>query len=187
METHTMTDTHSNPPRRMPPRREQPHQAAHLICTKEFVATPRTWPTRGLSMDLDQFELQVFGAVRQSLDLNWSTLKALPPMSIDADLDSRSVRRPRRTWTGASLHHVLRLADVERAAIRVTLYSEGGYYTRFALHELLRKGGVLAYEVDGRPLTRSEGGPVRLVMPRLDPWRCSKWVRGISVEDDLEF
>ncbi|MEM1178098.1 MAG: molybdopterin-dependent oxidoreductase [Acidobacteriota bacterium] len=188
MEVLRMSDTYSNPRRHLV-RREAPHQSARRIraANAPEVATPRTWPDRGLNINLDDFEVSVFGAVRQPLALDWDTITSLPTASVKADLDTRSIHRPRRTWHGASLHYVLRQADVEPSAIRVTLFSDGGYFTRYGLHELIREGGVLAYEVDGEPLTRSDGGPLRLVLPRTDPWRCAKWVRGLAVEDESDF
>ena len=187
METHIMTDTHRSLTRRLMPRRGLSRTAAIFKADEPKPVTSRTWPAREYGLNPDPFELRVFGAVRRTLELDESTLKSLPSTSLEADLDSRSIRQPKRVWTGASLLHLLRMTDMEPEAMRVTLFSEGGYYTRFALHELLRKNGVLAYEVDGRPLTRSEGGPVRLVLPRIDPWRCSKWVRAIQLEEVATF
>lgn len=186
MEAIRMTDTYSNPLRRHLVRREAPHQSARRARAAKApdVASPRTWPARGLKISLDDFELSLFGAVKKTLNFDWSALTSLPAQTVKANLDSRSIHRPRRTWLGASVQYLLRSANVDPGAIRVTIYSEGGYFTRYGLHELIREGGVLAYQVDGQPLSRSDGGPVRLVLPRLDPWRCAKWVRGIAIEDE---
>ncbi|MEM8995866.1 MAG: molybdopterin-dependent oxidoreductase [Acidobacteriota bacterium] len=188
MEIQRMSDTYSNPRRHLL-RREAPHRTHQSIPAADIpdVVSPRTWPDRGLNINLDDFELSVFGAVRKPLALDWKTLTELPTQSVKADLDSRSIHRPRRIWHGASLQYLLREADVEPGAIRVTLFSDGGYFTRYGLHELIRDGGVLAYEVDGQSLSRSDGGPLRLVLPRADPWRCAKWVRGLAVEDESAF
>ncbi|MEO1084610.1 MAG: molybdopterin-dependent oxidoreductase [Acidobacteriota bacterium] len=189
MEIQRMSDTYSNPRRHLL-RREAPHQTSQKgvrAANVHDAVSPRTWPDRGTNINLDDFELSVFGAVRKPLALDWKAITELPTQSVKADLDARSIHRPRRTWHGASLQYLLREANVEPSAIRVTLFSDGGYFTRYGLHELIRDGGVLAYEVDGQPLSRSDGGPLRLVLPRVDPWRCAKWVRGLAVEDESAF
>ncbi|MEM6792346.1 MAG: molybdopterin-dependent oxidoreductase [Acidobacteriota bacterium] len=143
----------------------------------------RPWPVRGLSLDLDDFALRVFGAVEKELVIDWPNLtRRTPTRSVQADLDATTVRAQTRQWTGAPLEGLLEEAGISPTASCVTAYSEGGYYTHLRLYDLLDGNPILAYEVDGRPLTRSDGGPVRLVLPRLAPWRSAKWVRGLEIE-----
>ena len=40
---------------------------------------------------------------------------------------------------------------------------------------------LLAYDMDGRPLTRAHGSPARLVMPAMYGYKGVKWVNRIVV------
>ena len=40
---------------------------------------------------------------------------------------------------------------------------------------------MLAYEMDGEPLTRAHGAPVRLVIPEMYGYKGVKWVEQITL------
>jgi DMSO/TMAO reductase YedYZ molybdopterin-dependent catalytic subunit len=44
---------------------------------------------------------------------------------------------------------------------------------------------ILAFELNGRPLTPARGGPVRLVVPEMWAYKCMKWV--VSVDATTDF
>jgi DMSO/TMAO reductase YedYZ molybdopterin-dependent catalytic subunit len=44
---------------------------------------------------------------------------------------------------------------------------------------------MLATHMEGRPLSRQHGGPVRLVMPRMYGYKSVKWVRRLEFRSDL--
>jgi DMSO/TMAO reductase YedYZ molybdopterin-dependent catalytic subunit len=57
----------------------------------------------------------------------------------------------------------------------------------FTLEELKSAGAFLATEMNGQPLTRDHGAPVRLVVPGWYGCTCIKWVNAIAfVDDDAE-
>ena len=41
----------------------------------------------------------------------------------------------------------------------------------------------MAWEADGKPLTRDHGGPVRLLVPHLYFWKSAKWVTRLTLLD----
>ncbi len=45
-----------------------------------------------------------------------------------------------------------------------------------SLHDVM-----LAYEMDGKPLPREHGAPVRLVIPDMYGYKNVKWLNGINV------
>ncbi len=45
---------------------------------------------------------------------------------------------------------------------------------------------MLAYEMDGKPLRREHGAPVRLVIPEMYGYKNVKWVERIVVADRVE-
>jgi DMSO/TMAO reductase YedYZ molybdopterin-dependent catalytic subunit len=57
----------------------------------------------------------------------------------------------------------------------------------FTLEELKTTKAFLATEMNGRPLTRDHGAPVRLVVPGWYGCTCIKWVNAITfIDDDAE-
>ena len=43
---------------------------------------------------------------------------------------------------------------------------------------------MLAYEMDGKPLSRAHGAPVRLVIPEMYGYKNVKWLNGINLVPD---
>jgi hypothetical protein len=54
----------------------------------------------------------------------------------------------------------------------------------FTAQELKEAGAFLATELNGQPLTRDHGAPVRLVVPGWYGCTCIKWVDGITFVDE---
>jgi len=40
---------------------------------------------------------------------------------------------------------------------------------------------MLVHEVEGAPLTREHGGPVRMVTPQLYAWKGAKWINRLEL------
>jgi DMSO/TMAO reductase YedYZ molybdopterin-dependent catalytic subunit len=54
----------------------------------------------------------------------------------------------------------------------------------FAFHELNAAGAFLATKLNGKPLSRDHGAPVRLLVPGWYGCTCIKWVDRITLVDD---
>ena len=54
--------------------------------------------------------------------------------------------------------------------------------TRAALPlvEALKDDVLIAFEVDGQPLSREHGGPARMITPQLYAWKGAKWISKIE-------
>jgi DMSO/TMAO reductase YedYZ molybdopterin-dependent catalytic subunit len=118
-----------------------------------------------------------FGEVRR---WTWPTIRGLPSEHIVVDLHSVhgwSVVATR--WTGVPIRHLFE--DVVTAAGYALIDSYGGYTTNLPLEDLLEMPTWLAFEFDGHALTPEQGGPARLLVPHLYPWKSVRWVRGITL------
>jgi len=49
------------------------------------------------------------------------------------------------------------------------------------LEQALRPDALLAYEMDGRPLSRPHGAPARVVVPAMYGYKNVKWVERIEL------
>lgn len=96
-------------------------------------------------------------------------------------------------FTGTPLWEVLREADVARGAVEcVFTGADGGvvpergtirFQRSLPLIEAMADGPMLAWEMNGQPLTADHGFPLRLVVPDYYAVASVKWLVGIEVID----
>ena len=87
-------------------------------------------------------------------------------------------------WRGVRLATVVALAEPSDAAEFVVCHSYDGYTTNLPLSEALKDDVLLVHGVDGAPLPREHGGPVRVIAPQLYAWKGAKWLRRIELRHD---
>ena len=64
--------------------------------------------------------------------------------------------------------------------------AERPYVDTLTLAQAGLADAMLAYEMDGEPLRREHGAPVRVVIPEMYGYKNVKWVERIVVGDQLE-
>ncbi len=91
-------------------------------------------------------------------------------------------------FTGLPFAEVLRRARPRSTAKRIRFHGDDGFTTSLKLSHFEDRGGrpsLLAYAVNGEPLTHERGGPVRLVMPDRYGFKNIKWPRrAVFTSDD---
>jgi DMSO/TMAO reductase YedYZ molybdopterin-dependent catalytic subunit len=98
-------------------------------------------------------------------------------------------------WTGAPLSEILEHAKAKPEATRVLISGFDRYTTKsinsvpgaswiFTPDELKSARAFLATGINGDPLPRDHGAPVRLVVPGWYGCACIKWVNEITLVDD---
>lgn len=155
------------------------------------------------------WRLTVGGEVAAPRTLRLSDLNALPQTSVWAALvcsgNKRSLFEPpaegtpwrsgaagNAEWGGVRLHDLLRQAGPRPEAVEVLctgadrgVHKETGEEVPFArslpLEAALDGGALLALTLNGQPLPREHGGPVRLVVPRWYGMASVKWVTRIDL------
>ncbi len=144
------------------------------------------WPVLDLGVHPDverqRWRLAVDGAVETPLLLSWAELLALPQENLEADfhcVTGWSVLDLR--WRGPRLETVLALARPRQDATHLTAHAPDGYSTNLPLEEALKDDVLLAHELEGKPLPRERGGPVRMVTPQLWAWKGAKWVNRLEL------
>ena len=83
-------------------------------------------------------------------------------------------------WEGVSALVLTELVKILPEARFALVHSADGYSTNLRLEDLFQEDVLLATHLDGKPLPREYGGPVRLVVPRLYFWKSAKWVTGVE-------
>jgi len=146
----------------------------------------KDWPVLDLGQQpdigRDRWQLDVFGAVEMPLVLTFEALKRFPSTSETSDIHCvTSWSRFDNRWDGVSTRDLLAAVEPRPEARFVLLSSYDGYTTNVTLEDFAAPDALIATSWDGKPLTRSHGGPVRLVIPKLYFWKSAKWLKSIEV------
>jgi DMSO/TMAO reductase YedYZ molybdopterin-dependent catalytic subunit len=132
---------------------------------------PRTW------------RLRIDGLVSSPRELRYDELLRLPRAEQVSDfhcVTGWSVQDVH--WAGVRFDDLLALARPRREARALRFVSaETPYEDSLTLDQVLRPDALLAYEMDGRPLSRAHGAPVRIVLPAMYGYKNVKWVERIEL------
>lgn len=126
------------------------------------------------------FHLKVGGLVERPRTFDFRALQKLGEVRLSADVHcvtGWSVLGAR--WTGVRLSDVAKAVGVQPGAHHVIFEAAHRYTSNVVLREALKDNTLLAYALDGRPLPRAHGAPVRAVIPDLYFWKSAKWITGI--------
>lgn len=155
---------------------------------------PGKWPVLDLGgqpdVSIERWHLRVDGACRRPVVLKWDDFLALEHVDDVSDFhcvtgwSKLDVR-----WTGVRLADVLALAEPETDAGFLMCHGFDGYTTNLSLTEALKEDVLLVHQVEGQPLPREHGGPVRVITPQLWAWKGAKWIRRLEIlrEDQKGF
>ena len=135
------------------------------------------------TFDRAAWNLTVGGLVDQRLSLNYDELLSLPRVEQVSDfhcVTGWSVSKVH--WAGVRLAHVLDPTGPSPSAGAIAfLSSDGAYVDMLTRQQAALPDVMLAYEMNGRPLTQNHGAPLRLVVPEMYGYKGVKWVNGIAV------
>ncbi len=129
------------------------------------------------------FRLRVHGQVKKSLELSFEDLRKLPEVEQTSDVHCVT------GWSvlGAVFHGVrvstlANLAGVKDTARHVIFEAAHGYTANLPLDEATASDVLVTYRLDGRPLAKKHGAPVRGLVPNSYFWKSAKWLTGIRFE-----
>ena len=146
--------------------------------------------------------VRISGLVRRPLELDVRALRQFPEVTLTAVLqcagNGRALQSPRvpgvqwihgavgqATWTGVRLKDVLDSAGVLPGAAHVRLVgadyppkpSAPAFIRSIPLARALDPGTLLAYRMNGEPLTLAHGAPLRLIVPG---WAGDHWIKWLT-------
>jgi DMSO/TMAO reductase YedYZ molybdopterin-dependent catalytic subunit len=140
------------------------------------------------TFDPATWRLEVGGLVQQKLSLSYDELRALPRAHQVSDfhcVTGWSVKNVR--WTGVRLTELFDRARPFPDAQGLQFVSdERPYVDYLTLEQSLLKDVMLAYEMDGKPLSREHGAPLRLVIPEMYGYKGVKWLNLINLVPQVE-
>lgn len=132
----------------------------------------------------ESWKLRLFGLVAREIELDWEGLMAQPQVTDVSDFHCVTHwSRLDVAWEGVLARDVIALAAPLSTCSHVTLHGADGYTTNLPLSALLDDDVLVAYGVDGGPLSEEHGGPVRLVVPRRYGWKSAKWLSAMEFHE----
>jgi DMSO/TMAO reductase YedYZ molybdopterin-dependent catalytic subunit len=141
------------------------------------------------NVDPATYRLKVDGLVQSPKTFTLADLKAMPRAEQVSDfhcVTGWSVKDVH--WGGVRIHDVLDRAGALDSAKALTFVSaEVPYTDSLTLKQALLPDVMLAFEMNGKPLSRAHGAPVRLVMPQMYGYKSVKWVNHIDVRSTADY
>jgi DMSO/TMAO reductase YedYZ molybdopterin-dependent catalytic subunit len=131
------------------------------------------------------YRLVIDGLVERPLSLSYEELRALPAVRQVSDfhcVEGWGVDGV--LWDGVRLQTIFDMVRPTQTAEFVTFHSLGGIYRdSLTLHQAGLPDALVAYDMDGAPLSPDHGLPLRVVMPRMFGYKGAKWLTRIEFRD----
>ncbi len=135
------------------------------------------------SFDPTAWRLRIGGLVEQPLQLSYRQLLALPKVEQVSTFHCVTgwiVNNVR--WGGVRFHDLLAAAaPLQQAGALHFISAEKPYDDYLDLRQVSLPNVMLAYEMDGKPLRREHGAPVRVVIPEMYGYKNVKWDERIEL------
>jgi DMSO/TMAO reductase YedYZ molybdopterin-dependent catalytic subunit len=149
--------------------------------TRNLETTPlEDFGTMGISdheVNLHEWRLEVTGRLTHPLKLAYSEILALPSIEKKVLLICPGFFANHGQWKGISMKTLLERAGVENDVTRVTFSGPKGVHGKqesFPIEDILSDKVFLAYQVNGKPLPKKHGFPLRVVA---DGYYGDDWVK----------
>ena len=148
---------------------------------KELLELPKFPTTHMPPFDRLTWRLTVDGLVATPLSLKYDEVLALPgisQVSPFACVEGWKVSDNR--WEGVAIKTLLEKAGPLPEA-RYIVFHAGDFYISLSLATVSKPTSILAYNLNGVPLTPEHGYPLRLVVPDSQCYNGVKWVQRLEV------
>jgi DMSO/TMAO reductase YedYZ molybdopterin-dependent catalytic subunit len=133
------------------------------------------------------YQLTVNGFVAAPYHVTYDELLAMPPTRLTRDFQCVTGWRVHDVkWVGVRLADLLDKAGVSDGAGGVRFISfDGAYSESLTMDQARRDDVIVAYELEGKPISDEHGGPVRLYVAPMYGYKSCKWLERIEVTKGL--
>jgi DMSO/TMAO reductase YedYZ molybdopterin-dependent catalytic subunit len=141
------------------------------------------------TFDPATWTMKVGGLVEKPTALTYAHLRALPRVEqISTFHCVTGWTVPNVHWAGVRLTDVFDLVrPLPEAGALQFVSAEDPYVDYLSMQQALLPDVLLAYEMDGKPLPREHGAPLRLVIPDMYGYKNVKWLAGINLVAHTDF
>jgi DMSO/TMAO reductase YedYZ molybdopterin-dependent catalytic subunit len=159
-------------------------------------------------VDAATYRLKITGMVKQPVEFSIADLRAMRAAELTAGFEcsgnsARSVQglSSNGQWTGVRLNTLLKNAGIASGAHEVVFFGsdrgtedvvfrqqtfklEQQFGRSITIENAMKPEPLLAFDLNGEPLTREQGFPVRLIMPGWYGVANVKWLTEIHLQED---
>jgi DMSO/TMAO reductase YedYZ molybdopterin-dependent catalytic subunit len=144
------------------------------------------WPVLDLgvkpSIALARWQLRLDGACQHPVSLGFADFMALEQIEDTSDFHCVTTwSKLDLRWKGVRVSDLLALCEPAPDATHLLCHAYDGYSTNLSIAEALKPDVLLVHTVNGGPLPREHGGPVRMITPQLYAWKGAKWINRIEL------
>ncbi len=139
------------------------------------------------TVDASRWSLEINGLVGRATAFTLDDLRAMPTVDAAVTLACISNGVPARAvgtarWTGVRLRDLLaRAGGVDTNAVDVVWICADNYTDSIPVGTALDKDTLLVWGMNGEPLSKAHGAPVRAIVPGIYGMKNAKWVEAIEV------
>ncbi|MCW2926578.1 MAG: molybdopterin-dependent oxidoreductase [Thermoleophilia bacterium] len=135
----------------------------------------------------DDFTLKITGEVENPVELSWDEVQSWASNRLTSDfhcVTGWSVMDVK--WQGILPSEIIERVKPKPSAKFVSMLSlERSYMDQVTMEQFTVEGNVLAHTMDGLPLTREHGSPLRMVLPEMYGYKGVKWVRELRFDSEM--
>jgi DMSO/TMAO reductase YedYZ molybdopterin-dependent catalytic subunit len=136
-------------------------------------------------VDPHQWRLRIDGLVNSPVEYTYDQLVSRPQNDI-----VRSFHCVTRwsikdvAWEGLLIRDLLVPVGISSDANWLMFHCVDGYTAPVPLEDALKDDSILAFKLNGKPLSAEQGFPARPFIPGLYAWKSAKWVNRIELLPD---
>ena len=139
-------------------------------------------------VDAAGWVLEIDGLVEEPMSLTYDDLLALPSFEefITLECISNEVGGDligNANWKGVALREILQRARLRPGVVDISFAASDGYSESISVDRALNTDVMVAYEMNGEPLSSRHGAPARLIVPGFFGLKSVKWLTKISPVD----
>ena len=137
------------------------------------------------SVEVTDWKLEFAGDFGKPMSLTYEELQSLPWQEEYVTLTCISNRIGggligNALWRGVKLSTLLEMAEMPSSVERLAFHAADGYVDSFPTEYALRDQTIVAYLMNGEPLTDGHGFPARIIVPGLYGMENVKWLTKIE-------
>jgi len=139
----------------------------------------------------DSWRLDIVGQVENPRVYSFADIAAMPAVEQETTLlcisyGVGSGLCSNAIWKGVPLPTLLAQVKPKPNVTTVLFRAADGYYETFRFEKAMEETTLVAYEMNGEPLPRRHGFPLRLIVPGLYGEKNPKWLTRIELLDEAD-
>jgi DMSO/TMAO reductase YedYZ molybdopterin-dependent catalytic subunit len=132
------------------------------------------------------WRFEVAGLVEEPKSYSFAEIAGLP--AVEQETTLMCISNPvggglisNAVWKGVPLPKVLALSRPKTGATALLFHAADGYFETIPIEKALSETTLLAYEMNGEPLPRIHGFPLRMITPGLYGEKNPKWITKVEL------